>query len=149
MNGAIINSFLATVWKFLPKKDPVRVQAALLEKIIKRPVSNFDGDASGALWAYKAAIERSNGTRAGINTALETKLRGLVTPAGKIFLSKINHTGLQMGSMWVGRSGAASSSRSSAPPSRRRSRGLSRRRAARPAPCGASGATRPVRRWTL
>ena len=103
VNGAIINSFLATVWKFLPKKDPVRVQAALLEKIIKRPVSNFDGDAAGALWAYKAAIERSNGTRAGINNALETKLRGLVTPAGKIFLSKINHTGLQMGSMWVGK----------------------------------------------
>ncbi len=103
VNGAIINSFLATVWKSLPKKDPVRAQAALLEKIIKRPVSNFDGDASGALWAYKAAIEKSNGTRAGINTALETKLRGLVTPAGKIFLSKINHTGLQMGSMWVGK----------------------------------------------
>ena len=103
VNGAIINSFLATVWKSLPKKDPVRVQAALLEKIIKRPVSNFDGDAAGALWAYKAAIERSNGTRAGINNALETKLRGLVTPAGKIFLSKINHTGLQMGSMWAGK----------------------------------------------
>ena len=103
VNGAIVNSFLATVWKFLPKKDPVRVQAALLEKIIKRPVSNFDGDAAGALWAYKAAIERSNGTRAGINNALETKLRGLVTPAGKIFLSKINHTGLQMGSMWAGK----------------------------------------------
>ncbi len=103
VNGAIINSFLATVWKALPKKSPVRTQAALLEKIIKRPVSNFDGDASGALWAYKAAIEKSNGTRFGINKALETKLRGLVTPAGKIFLSKINHTGLQMDSMWVGK----------------------------------------------
>jgi branched-chain amino acid transport system substrate-binding protein len=103
VNGAIINSFLATVWKSLPKKDPVRAQAALLEKIIKRPVSNFDGDASGALWAYKAAIEKSNGTRFGINKALETKLRALVTPAGKIFLSKINHTGLQMDSMWVGK----------------------------------------------
>ena len=70
---------------------------------LKRPVSNFDGDTSAALWAYKAAIEKGNGTRSGINTALETKLRGLVTPAGKIFLSKINHTGLQMGSMWVGK----------------------------------------------
>ena len=32
--------------------------------ILKRPVSNFDGDAAGALWAYKAAIERGGATRA-------------------------------------------------------------------------------------
>ena len=103
MNGAIVNSFLATAWTFLPKKNPVRAQAALLRKILKRPVSNFDGDASAALWAYKAAIERGSASRAGINNALESKLRGLVTPAGKIFLSQANHTGLQLDSMWVGR----------------------------------------------
>jgi branched-chain amino acid transport system substrate-binding protein len=103
VNGAIVNSFLATAWTFLPKKNPVRAQAALLRKVLKRPVSNFDGDASAALWAYKAAIERGSPSRAGINTALETKLRGLVTPAGKIFLSQRNHTGLQLDSMWVGR----------------------------------------------
>ena len=103
VNGAIVNSFLATAWTFLPKKNPVRAQAALLRKILKRPVSNFDGDASAALWAYKAAIERGSASRAGINNALESKLRGLVTPAGKIFLSQANHTGLQLDSMWVGR----------------------------------------------
>jgi branched-chain amino acid transport system substrate-binding protein len=103
VNGAIVNSFLATAWTFLPKTNPVRAQAALLRSILRRPVSNFDGDAAGALWAYKAAIERGSATRAGINTALETKLRGLVTPAGRIFLSARNHQGLQLDSMWVGR----------------------------------------------
>ena len=103
VNGAIVNSFLATAWSFLPKKSPVRVQAALLQKMLKRPVSNFDGDTAAALWAYKAAIEKGSATRSGINTALETKIRGVVTPAGKIFLSKTNHTGLQLDSMWVGR----------------------------------------------
>ena len=102
VNGAIINSYLGTVWNFLPKTNPVRAQAALLRTILKRPVSNFDVDAATALWAYKAAIERGSATRAGINTALETKLRGLVTPGGKIFLSKVNHTGIQLDSMWVG-----------------------------------------------
>ena len=98
-----MNSFLATAWTFLPKTNPVRSQAALLRSILKRPVSNFDGDAAGALWAYKAAIERGAATRAGINNALETKLRGLVTPAGRIFLSPKNHQGLQLDSMWAGR----------------------------------------------
>jgi branched-chain amino acid transport system substrate-binding protein len=103
VNGATVNSFLATAWTFLPKTNPVRKEAALLRSILKRPVSNFDGDAAGALWAYKAAIERGRATRAGINDALETKLRGLVTPAGKIYLSRTNHQGLQLDSMWVGR----------------------------------------------
>jgi hypothetical protein len=103
VNGAIVNSFLATAWTFLPKSNPVRTQAALLRTILKRPVSNFDGDAAGALWAFKAAIERGSATRAGINTALETRLRGLVTPAGRIYLSRTNHQGLQLDSMWVGR----------------------------------------------
>ena len=62
VNGAIVNSFLATAWTFLPKTNPVRKEAALLRSILKRPVSNFDGDAAGALWAYKAAIERGGAT---------------------------------------------------------------------------------------
>jgi branched-chain amino acid transport system substrate-binding protein len=103
VNGAIVNSFLATAWTFLPKTNPVRKEAALLRSVLKRPVSNFDGDAAGALWAYKAAIERGGATRAGINDALETKLRGLVTPAGRIYLSRTNHQGLQLDSMWAGR----------------------------------------------
>ncbi len=102
VNGAIINSYLGTVWNFLPKKDPVRIQAALLQKMLKRPISNFDIDAATTMWSYKAAIEKGAATRAGINTALETKIRGLVTPGGKVFLSKKNHQGIQLDSMWVG-----------------------------------------------
>ena len=102
VNGAIINSYLGTVWSFLPKKDPVRIQAALLQKMLKRPISNFDIDAATTMWSYKAAMERGAVTRSGINTALETKIRGLVTPGGKVFLSKVNHQGIQLDSMWVG-----------------------------------------------
>jgi branched-chain amino acid transport system substrate-binding protein len=102
-NGAIINSFLGTVWKFLAKSNLVRAQAALLEKMLKRPASNFDIDTAAALWAFKAAIEKGGTNRAAINTALETGLQGLVTPGGRIRLSKTNHTGLQLDSMWAGK----------------------------------------------
>jgi branched-chain amino acid transport system substrate-binding protein len=103
VNNAIVNSYLATAWTFLPKSNPVRAQAALLARILKRDVSNFDGDTAGALWAYKAAIEKGGATRSGVNRALETRISGLVTPGGRIRLSKANHTGLQIESMWAGR----------------------------------------------
>jgi branched-chain amino acid transport system substrate-binding protein len=102
-NGAIVNSYLGTAWNFLPRTNPVRAQGALLRQILRRPVSNFDADTATALWAYKAAIERGGATRAGINTALETRIRGLVTPGGRVFLSQNNHQGLQISAMWAGR----------------------------------------------
>ncbi len=70
--------------------------------MLKRPVSNFDIDAATTMWSFKAAIERGGATRVGINNGLETKIRGLVTPAGRVFLSKVNHQGIQLDSMWVG-----------------------------------------------
>ena len=103
MNGAIVNSFLATAWTFLPKKNPVRAQAALLSKILKRPVSNFDGDASAALWAYKAAIERGSASRAGINNASNFEAPRTRHAGRQDLLSQANHTGLQLDSMWVGK----------------------------------------------
>ena len=58
-----------TAWAFLPKKSPVwapvRTQAALLQKMLGRPVSNFDADTAVALWAFKAAIEKGGFTRLG------------------------------------------------------------------------------------
>ena len=78
VDGAIINSYLGTAWNVPAEDEPGRAaQAALLRKILRAPVSNFDADAATALWAYKAAIERGPVTRAGINTALETKLVAL------------------------------------------------------------------------
>ena len=146
VNGAIINSFLATVWKALPKKNPVRAQAALLEKIIKRPVSNFDGDASGALWAYKAAIQKSNGTRSG-----DQHRAGDEAPwarhARRQDLPVEDQPHGPPNGLHVGREDPELQAQAAL---RRRLReeeveGLSRRRApARPVPCGASGATRSV-----
>lgn len=101
--GAIVNSSLGTVWFTLPKSNPVRAQGELLAKILRGPVSNFAIDAATALWAYKAAVEKGGTTRSAINTALETKISGLVTPGGVIKLSKTNHTGLQLASMWAGK----------------------------------------------
>ncbi len=102
VNGAIINSYLGTVWEDLPRTNPARAQAQLLRKMIKRGVSNFDVDTGTALWAFKAAMEKGGFTRAAINTAIETKLKGVVTPGGKLRFSTTNHTGLNIDSMWAG-----------------------------------------------
>ena len=102
-DGAYVNSYLGTVWSYLPKTHPVRKQAALVQSLLTHPLSNFDVDAASSLYAFKAAIEKGGFTREGINTALETKLGGLVTPGGWLRLSKINHTGLQLESMWAGK----------------------------------------------
>ena len=93
VNGAIVNSFLATAWTFLPKKNPVRAQAALLRKILKRPVSNFDGDAAprsgrtrprsrGAARPAQASTPRSRRSSAGSSRrpARSSSRRG-TTPA--------------------------------------------------------------------
>ncbi len=103
VNGAIINSYLGTVWKSLPKKNRVRAQAQLLQRMIKHDVSNFDVDAASALWTFKGAIQRGGTTRSAINNAIETKLKGFVVPGGRLKFSKINHTGLQLDAMWAGR----------------------------------------------
>ena len=101
-NGALVNSYLGTVWKDLPKDHPVRKPAALVESLLKHPLSNFNVDAASSMYAFKAAMERGGLTREAINTALETKLKGLVTPGGWLRLSPRNHTGLQLDSMWAG-----------------------------------------------
>jgi branched-chain amino acid transport system substrate-binding protein len=101
-NGALVNSYLGTVWQYLPKTSPVRKEAALLQSLVKHPLSNFDVDAASSLYAFKAAMEKGGFTRDGINAALTTKLFGFVTPGGWLRLSARNHTGLQLESMWAG-----------------------------------------------
>ena len=71
--------------------------------MIGKPLSVFHVDASTSLFALKAAMERGGFTRAGINDALETKLRGLPTPGGRLYFGPRNHSGVQMDSMWAGR----------------------------------------------
>src|SRR5688572_19355362 len=103
VNGALVNSFLGVVWDQLPQGHPVRARAQLTQRVIGKPLSVFHVDAATSLFALKAAMERGGFTRAGINTALETKLRGLVTPGGRLFFGPRNHSGVQMDSLWAGR----------------------------------------------
>ena len=97
-----MNSYLGTVWKYLPKTHPVRKQAALVESLVKHPLSNFDVDAASSMYAFKAAMVKGGFSREAINDALETKVYGDVTPGGWLRLTKRNHTGLQLESMWAG-----------------------------------------------
>jgi branched-chain amino acid transport system substrate-binding protein len=102
MNDGIIDASLGTVWKFLPKSHPVRAQAAFVEKIVGHAISNFDVDASTALLTFKAALERGGFSRDAVNNAIETKLKALPTPHGKLYFSPTNHSPVQIPSMWVG-----------------------------------------------
>jgi branched-chain amino acid transport system substrate-binding protein len=102
VNGALVNGFLGSVWQQLPRTNPSRPLAQLVERLVKHPISVFNVDASTGLFALKAAIERGGFTRAGINTALETKLRRLPTPGGRLYLGPRNHSAIQMDSMWAG-----------------------------------------------
>ena len=103
VNGALVNGYLGSVWKQLPKTNPTRSLAQLVERLVGHPISVFNVDASTALFALKAAMEKGGFSRAAINTALERKLRRLPTPGGRLYLGPRNHSAIQMDSMWAGR----------------------------------------------
>ena len=103
VNGALVNSFLGVVSEQLPRGNPIRARAQLVQRATGKPLSVFHVDASTSMFALKAAMERGGFTRQGINTALETKIRGLATPGGRLFFGPRNHSGIQMDSMWAGR----------------------------------------------
>jgi branched-chain amino acid transport system substrate-binding protein len=103
VNGALVNSFLGVVWDQLPPRHPSRQQGRLLRRVIGRQPSVFHVDTATSLWALKAAMERGGFTREAINRGLETKIRGLPTPGGRLYFGPGNHSGIQMGSMWAGR----------------------------------------------
>jgi branched-chain amino acid transport system substrate-binding protein len=103
VNGALVNSFLGVVWDQLAPRHPSRQQGRLLRRVIGRQPSVFHVDTATSLWALKAAMERGGFTREAINRGLETKIRGLPTPGGRLYFGPGNHSGIQMGSMWAGR----------------------------------------------
>jgi branched-chain amino acid transport system substrate-binding protein len=103
VNGSLVNGYLGSVWQQLPKTSPVRAQAELVERLVGHPISVFNVDASTALYAFKAAMEKGGFSRAAITTALETKLRRLPTPGGRLYLGPRNHSAIQIDSMWAGR----------------------------------------------
>ena len=102
-NGAIVNGYLGLVWPKLPKSNPIRAEAALMRKLLKHPVSVFNIDAATTMYTLRAAMERSGFTREAINTGLETKIKGLVSPGGRVYLTSTTHTGIRIPSMWAGR----------------------------------------------
>jgi branched-chain amino acid transport system substrate-binding protein len=103
VNGALVNGFLGNVWQQLPRTNPSRPLAQLVERLVRHPISVFNVDASTAMFAFKAAMERGGFTRQGMTTALETKLKGFPTPGGRLYFGPRNHSGIQIGSMWAGR----------------------------------------------
>lgn len=103
VNGALVNSFLGPVWDQLPARHPARAPGQLLRRVIGRQPSVFHVDTATSLWTLKAAMERSGFTREAINRGLETRIRGLATPGGRVYFSPQNHSGIQMDSMWAGR----------------------------------------------
>ena len=103
VNGALVNGFLGNVWRQLPRTNPSRPHAQLVERLVRHPISVFNVDASTAMFAFKAAMERGGFTRQGMTTALETKMKGIPTPGGRLYFGPNNHSGIQMGSMWAGR----------------------------------------------
>lgn len=103
VNGALVNGYLGNVWRSLPRSNPNRAHGQLVERLVKHRISVFNVDASTALYAFKAGMERGGFSRAAINTALETKIRGLPTPGGRLYFSRTSHSGIQLPSMWAGR----------------------------------------------
>jgi branched-chain amino acid transport system substrate-binding protein len=102
VNGALVNGWLGNVWRFLPKSNPSRPLAQLVERLVKHPISVFNVDAATALFAFKAAMERGGFSRSAINTALVTKMRGMPTPGGRLYFGPRNHSAIQLPSMWAG-----------------------------------------------
>jgi branched-chain amino acid transport system substrate-binding protein len=104
-NGALIDTYLANVYKFLPKSNPSRAHAAMVARLLQKTPSTFNYDGYTAVQMYKAAMIKGGFSREGINRSLETKMRGFVGPGGKYYYSAVNHAGLQTASMVVSRIG--------------------------------------------
>jgi branched-chain amino acid transport system substrate-binding protein len=100
-NGALINTYLGPVAKYLPKSHPSRDVALRLNKLLGKEGSTFNYDGYTAVNMFKTAMERGGFNRDAINAALEGKLKGFVGPGGRYFYSNVNHSGLGVGSMVV------------------------------------------------
>jgi branched-chain amino acid transport system substrate-binding protein len=100
-NGAFINTYLGPVAQFLPKTHPSRPVALRVNRLIRKQGSTFNYDGYTAVQMFRAAMLRSGFNRDGINTALESRLRGFVGPGGRYNYSRVNHSGLGVNSMVV------------------------------------------------
>jgi branched-chain amino acid transport system substrate-binding protein len=100
-NGALIDSYLGPVAKFLPKKNPSRAIALKLDRALKKQGSTFNYDGYTAVRMFRSAMLNGGFSSDSINNALENKLRGFVGPGGRYYYSDKNHSGLGVKSMVV------------------------------------------------
>jgi branched-chain amino acid transport system substrate-binding protein len=100
-NGALIDSYLGPVAKFLPKRNPSRPLALKLDRALKKQGSTFNYDGYTAVRMFRTAMLRGGVSRDAINEALESKMRGFVGPGGRYYYSDKNHSGLGLRSMVV------------------------------------------------
>lgn len=102
-NGALIDTYIGPVAQYVRRNHPSRALALRLNRLLRKQGSTFNYDGYTAVYMFKRAIELGGFSRAGVNTALETRMKGFVGPGGRYFYSRVNHSGLQSGSMVVSR----------------------------------------------
>jgi branched-chain amino acid transport system substrate-binding protein len=102
-DGALINSYLGPVAKFLPKRNPSRAIALKVDRGLRKQGSTFNYDGYTGVMMFRAGMLRGGFDRDAINSALETKMRGWVGPGGRYYYSAQNHSGLGLRSMVVSR----------------------------------------------
>jgi branched-chain amino acid transport system substrate-binding protein len=102
-NGALINSYLGPVARFLPRRNPSRAIALRVDRALRKQGSTFHYDGYTGVMMFRAAMLRGGFSRGAINTALENRMRGWVGPGGRYYYSRQNHSGLGLRSMVVSR----------------------------------------------
>jgi branched-chain amino acid transport system substrate-binding protein len=100
-NGALINTYLGPVARYLPRSNPSRAVALRLNRLLRKEASTFNYDGYTAVHMFRAAMLRGGFNREAINRALESRLRGFVGPGGRYYYSPVNHSGLGVQSMVV------------------------------------------------
>lgn len=100
-NGALISTYLGPVAQFVRRNHPSRPIALRVNALLRKQGSTFNYDGYTAIRMFREAMLKGGFTREGINTALETKMRGFVGPGGLYFYSPLNHSGLQTSSMVI------------------------------------------------
>jgi branched-chain amino acid transport system substrate-binding protein len=104
-NGALINSYLGPVARYLPRRNPSRAIALKVDRALRKQGSTFNYDGYTGVMMFRAAMLRGGFSRNAINTALENRMRGFVGPGGRYYYSRLNHSGLGLKSMVVSRIG--------------------------------------------
>jgi branched-chain amino acid transport system substrate-binding protein len=100
-NGALIDTYLGPIARFLPKSVRARAIALRVDRLIGHAGSTFNYDGYTAVQLFKAAMLRGGFARGSINSALERKLKGFVGPGGTYNYGPLNHFGLGVRSMVV------------------------------------------------